>query len=140
MAEPEDWVEKSIFSSPVDVNTVGAAAAMAARGMVTRDLVNDGEPRKQGFFNTSGLPVVYDDILFLDGTQAIEKVVSTLDPSTQRGSKAGSSKATKAADEPLWEGALIGKRPYLYPWPVAAVFIYIFWGVTTQQFVQSIPS
>jgi hypothetical protein len=110
---------------------------MAARGLVTRNLVNEGQPRKQGFFNISGLPVEYDDILFVDGTHEIEKLVGALggDAVTGTASKTATKKSVK--DEPLWEGALVGKKPYLYPITPALFFVYIFWGVFTQQFVQT---
>lgn len=128
---------QQLFSSPIDVETAGRATSMAASGLVTRELVNNGEPRKQGFFNTSGLPVAYDDILFVDGTFEIESLVGLLDGG--KGVKSLKNLATKPTgkkEEPLWEGALIGKRPYLYPVPVALFFIYLFWGIVNEQFVQ----
>ena len=134
-----------LFSSPVDVEFVGKATAMAARGLVSRDLVNNGEPRKQGFFNESGLPVEYDDILFVDGTLEIEKLVGVLGKGDLGGKARGTKPRTKvpksssssSTPEPLWEGALIGKRPWLYPVPVTSFFVYLFWGIMTQQFVQT---
>ena len=134
-----------LFSSPVDVEFVGKATAMAARGLVSRDLVNNGEPRKQGFFNQSGLPVEYDDILFVDGTLEIEKLVGVLGKGDLGGKARGTKPRTKvpksssssSTPEPLWEGALIGKRPWLYPVPVTSFFVYLFWGIMTQQFVQA---
>ena len=115
---------------------------MAARGLVTRNVVNNGEPRKQGFFNISGLPIEYDDILFVDGAHEIEALVETLQggrrgDSLQKSIPSKVSKLTDTVEEPLWEGALIGKRPYLYPVPVATFFGLIFWGIATQQFVQT---
>ncbi len=130
---------QQLFSSPIDVEIAGKATAMAAKGLVTRDIVNGGESRKQGFFNTSGLPVEYDDILFLDGTHKIEALVG--DIGAGEGTKSlqnigqGATKAVRTTEEPLWEGALVGKRPYLYPLPVAFVFLALFWGISTSQFV-----
>lgn len=117
---------------------------MAARGLVTRDLINNGEPRKQGFFNTSGLPVEYDNVLFVDGTNEIENLARTLEERKEVQSfRAMPSKAiqssVKEGEEPIWEGALIGKRPILYPVPVALVFIFLFWGIATQQFIEVAP-
>jgi hypothetical protein len=129
----------------VDVEFAGKATAMAARGLVSRALVNNGEPRKQGFFNQSGLPVEYDDILFVDGTLEIEKLVGVLRKGNLGGkervnklrTKAPKSSSSDSTPEPLWEGALIGKRPWLYPVPVTIFFVYLFWGIMTQQFVQT---
>jgi len=138
-ANPEDWVEAMLFSSPIDVESAAKATAMAAKGLVTRDIVNNGEPRKQEFFNTSGLPVEYDDILFLDGTHEIEALVEEIEVGKDtkslqiRGKE--STKSVSTTEEPLWEGALIGKRPYLYPLPVAFAFLALFWGISTSQFV-----
>ena len=116
---------------------------MAARGLVTRDLINNGEPRKQGFFNTSGLPVEYDDILFVDGTSEIENLVLTLEGKKEvQPLKTVPSNVVHSLDdreEPLWEGALIGKRPILYPVPVALTFIFLFWGIATNQFIEVAP-
>lgn len=128
----------------MDVEIVGRASAMAARGLVTRQLINNGEPRKQGFFNTSGLPVEFDDILFVDGTPEIEGLVGTLEGRKEFQSlKSTTGKAiespAKKTDEPLWEGALARKRPYLYPFPVALFFIFLFWGIATQQFIEVVP-
>jgi len=144
----EDWVEAMLFSSPMDVEFAGKATAMAARGLVTRDLVNDGQPRKQGFFNTSGLPVEYDDVLFVDGTHEIEKLVGVLggektaakalSPGRKLQTKPAKPASSSSSPEPLWEGALIGKRPFLYPVPVTIFFVAFFWGVATQQFVQTV--
>lgn len=128
-------VQQQLFSSPIDVETVGSATAMAARGLVTRDLVNNGEPRKQGFFNTSGLPVEYDDILYLDGTDEIEAMVGKLGRGKSLQTTTKASRSGSKTGEPKWEGALIGKRPYLYPFPVAFVFLLIFWGIATEKFV-----
>ena len=55
-----------IFSSPADVDVVGGVAVAAVADLVTRDLVNGGRPREQGFFGGKGLPVEYDDVLFVD--------------------------------------------------------------------------
>jgi hypothetical protein len=134
---------KQLFSSPVDVEVAGKATAMAAKGLVSRDLVNNGEPRKQGFFNRSGLPVEYDDILFVDGTHEIEKLVGVLGEGDLEGKSRGNKprakvpKTSSSTPEPLWEGALIGKRPWLYPVPVTLFFVYLFWGIMTEQFVQA---
>lgn len=132
---PEDWVEEMLFSSPIDVDVAGKATAMAARGLVTREIVNDGQPRKQGFFNSSGLPVEYDDVLFVDGTHEIEKIVLR-DGQLTRSPQSKQARAS-ASSEPVWEGALIGKRPYLFPFPVALFFATFFWAIATQQFVQT---
>lgn len=122
-----------LFSSPIDVDTVGRAAVLAANGLVTRDLVNAGQPRKQGFYNTSGLPVEYDNILFVDGTHEIEAFVDKF-PQPSKQDRKQSHLSSKSS--PLWEGALIGKKPYLFPIPVALFFATFFWAVVTEQFVR----
>mmetsp|Transcript_18843 Transcript_18843/g.39397 ORF Transcript_18843/g.39397 Transcript_18843/m.39397 type:complete len:511 (-) Transcript_18843:99-1631(-) len=151
MSATEDWVEEMIFSSPIHVDAVGGITAMAAKGLVTKDIVNDGQPRKQGFFNTSGLPVEYDDILFVDGTHEIEKMFGggvhrqqflqqyppSSSPSSRRGIQLKHQQSSPSSSPPLWEGALIGKRPYLYPFPVALFFATFFWAVVTEQFVKT---
>ena len=38
----------------------------AAAGLVTRDLVNGGQPGEQGFFGGEGLTVEYDDVLIVN--------------------------------------------------------------------------
>eukprot|EP00536_Pseudo-nitzschia_multiseries_P001347 jgi/Psemu1/282952/fgenesh1_pg.17_\ len=161
----DDWVEEmwrgTLFSSPIGVDAVGELVAAAANGLVTRDMVNDGKPRKQGFFDTSGLPIEYDDVLFVDGARNIEKVLELVrrrrereqDPHSSSPSGSGTppsgnqrqqsqqkkqlSHSPSSSPPPLWEGALIGKRPYLYPLPVALMFATFFWGVVTGQFVKT---
>ena len=138
---------------------VGKITAMAAdassNGLITRDTVNNGLPRKQGFFNTTGKPVFYDDILFIDGTQEIENLVATGSASgknngnsNKNDKKTTKNKSTKKKGKPQIrsssssstsmpsnEGAGIGKRPYLFPIPVTIAFVLFFWSVATEQFV-----
>mmetsp|Transcript_1916 Transcript_1916/g.2663 ORF Transcript_1916/g.2663 Transcript_1916/m.2663 type:complete len:106 (+) Transcript_1916:789-1106(+) len=100
-------------------------------GLIPRDMVGS---RRQGFYDTEGLPVTYDDVLYVDGTAEIERI----DQLIQLAKNTPSSDVVISAfqnDEPF-EGAFIGKRPYLYPLPVIATFSYLFWAVATQQFVQ----
>jgi hypothetical protein len=42
----------------------------------------------------------------------------------------------RGGKEFLWEGALTGKLPWLYPMPLAATFGAIFWLVAKHQVVQ----
>jgi hypothetical protein len=140
VAPLEDWLEKMILCCPpVNVETVARVAAAGAMGTISKDLVG---PRRQGFFDTNGKPVVYDDVVFVDGTVEIERLDSlnlVALPVTKTTGDASTTPKEKAGnDEPLWEGALIGKRPFLYPLPVVATFATIFWSVATQQFVQII--
>ena len=149
----EDWVEELLFSSsPIDVNSVAKITTMAAQGAITRCIVNNsGQPRKQGFFNSKGKPILYDDILFIDGTKEIENIVLNNNnknkfgndikgkmitpPSSSPSSSSSSPRIISPPPKPLWEGALIGKRPYLYPIPVVMVLLLFFWSVVTEQFV-----
>lgn len=139
----EDWVEKTIFSSPVIVDVVSRVLSAGAMGMISRDMVG---PRQQGFFDTNGQPVTYDDVLYVDGTANIERVdelvkfvTNTNTPPPLPSDIISSNSSNNKSDddnEPPFEGALIGKGPYLYPFPVIALFSYLFWAVATQQFVQ----
>jgi hypothetical protein len=149
----EDWVEELLFSSsPIDVRSVAQITTMAAQGAIPRSIVNnDGQPRKQGFFNSKGKPILYDDLLFIDGTKEIENIVLNNNNNKKNfgnddivekmikppssSSPSSSPRIISPPPKPLWEGALIGKRPYLYPIPVVAVLLLSFWSVVTEQFV-----
>jgi len=134
-----------LFSSPIDVTTVGKITAMAvdasSNGVITRDTVNNGQPRKQGFFNETGKPILYDDLLFIDGTQEIEKLVassSSNENDNKNKTKNKNKKQSSSVGMPSNEGAGIGKRPYLFPIPVTIAFLLFFWSVATEQFVTPI--
>lgn len=134
----EDWVEKMIFSPPVQVDTISRVISAGALGMITREIVG---ARRQGFFDTDGQPVVYDDVLFVDGTRNIERLDQLLE-FPQASSKQAlvspnvSISPSFPEKEPPFEGALIGKSPYLFPFPVIGTLMILFWSVSTQQFVQ----
>ncbi len=157
----EDWVEKTIFSSPVKVDVVARVAAAAAMGFVRRDLVGE---RRQGFYSTDGKPILYDDVIFIDGTKEIERVdeiVSTelvleLMKEKQPQTRSGSAQVVESvktnyfaqneendpsenhndhgSQPPYAEGALIGKGPLLFPLPVVAFFGTVFYLVSSGQF------
>jgi hypothetical protein len=138
----EDWVEELLFSSsPIDVNVVAKITTLASHGLVTRDMVNggSGQPRKQGFFNSKGKPVLYDDILFVDGTKEIENIVlnnnNKFDNDVDEKLSSSPSSSRITPSQALWEGALIGKRPFLYPIPVVVALLLFFWSVVTEQFI-----
>jgi hypothetical protein len=141
VAPLEDWVEKMIFCPPVDVDTVARVASAGVLGSLTQDMVG---PRKQGFFDTNGKPVEYPDVIFVDGTAELERIDYSFVGLMPVGNAVPSSRQQVGADSsmapPLWEGALIGKQPFLYPIPVVLTFAAIFWSVTTQQFVQTITT
>lgn len=137
----EDWVERMLFSSPIDVRPVAHVAALGALGLITRDTVGH---RKQGFFGTDGKPVTYDDILYVDGTKNIEQLADTVPlplvpndekltagPDLVQSSSSNSTAVALPGKEPPFEGALIGKKPYLYPLPGLAIFAFIFWALAT---------
>mmetsp|Transcript_24721 Transcript_24721/g.40259 ORF Transcript_24721/g.40259 Transcript_24721/m.40259 type:complete len:407 (-) Transcript_24721:244-1464(-) len=143
VAPLEDWLEKMVFSSPVEVDRVARVLCAGCLGLVDRDRVG---PRRQGFYDQEGKAVVYPDALCVDGTFEIEQVDDLVYPSLgiQRKLSATAAAATEPVDlkeggEPPFEGALIGKRPYLYPFPVIVLFATIFWSIATQQFVQVSP-
>lgn len=139
----EDWVEKLIFSSPVDVDTVARVLCAGSLGQIDRDMVG---PRKQDFYDTDGKAVTYPNALFVDGTADIERidglvvsdlgssVVVPIMPKTLGPSSAVALEEENA--EPPFEGALVGKAPFLYPFPVILFFGTVFWSITSQQFVQ----
>ena len=77
---------------------------MAARGLVMRDLVNNGRLRKQGFFDTSGMQVNYNDVLFVDGTGKIEKLDQVLSPNGQNEVGTGNPKGQA--------GRVLRRRPW----------------------------
>lgn len=128
----EDWVEKMVFSSPVHVESVARVASAAVLGKIRRDMVG---PRKQGFYDTNGKAVEYDDVIFVDGAAKVEALDSLVDFVDRDNIPSpiipGSGKG------PFWEAALVRKLPWLYPMPVIAFFGTIFWSVVTQQFVQT---
>jgi hypothetical protein len=139
VAPLEDWVEKMIFCPPIDVDTVARVASAGVLGSLTRDMVG---PRKQGFFDTNGKPVEYPDMIFVDGTAELERIDSLVERMPVGNAVPSSRQQPVVADTmaPLWEGALIGKQPFLYPIPVVLTFAAIFWSVATQQFVQTITT
>mmetsp|Transcript_37211 Transcript_37211/g.42473 ORF Transcript_37211/g.42473 Transcript_37211/m.42473 type:complete len:366 (-) Transcript_37211:127-1224(-) len=131
----EDWVEKMLFSSPIDVDTVSRVISAGALDMIERDMVGT---RKQEFYGTNGKPVFYDDVLYLDGAKEIERIDKLVQvvPSEERTTKVSKKTTPPNKNQPYAEGALIGKKPYLFPIPAIGVFLYIFWAVATEQFVQ----
>lgn len=67
----EDWLEKMIFSPPVHVDDVARCVCAGALGCIEEGMV---PPRRQGFFDTNGKPVTYDNVVFVDGTKEIESI------------------------------------------------------------------
>ena len=132
----EDWVERALLSPPVKVETIARVASASALGMVTKDLVGS---RRQNFFDSNGKPVTYDDVVFVDGTLSIESMDKLLQSEEYaievRDSTRNLVQLQDTNEEPIWEGALIGKKPYLYPLPVIALFLSVFVLVSSQQVV-----
>jgi nucleoside-diphosphate-sugar epimerase len=132
----EDWLEAMIFSSPVHVSNVSKVVCAGVMGLLTREIVGD---RQQGFFDTLGQPVDYANVLFVDGTRAIERLSSQIAESPKMNSLLlpTSNRITiRIIEEPPMKGALVGMGPYLRPIPVVVMFATIFWSVMTQQFIQ----
>jgi len=153
----EDWVEKMVLSPPVEVETVARVIAAGAVGAIEEKLL---VPRRQGFFDKRGKPVQMACVPFIDGTSDIERLASLpsiinleIKPNLHRKDLAKQSKEESALQEQAksrlqkkikklpskedpFEGALAGKLPYLYPFPVIAAFFTVFWAVANQQFVQ----
>ncbi len=151
----EDWVERALFSPPVKVDVVARVATAAALGYIGRDLVGE---RRQGFYDTQGKPVLYDNLIFIDGTEKIESIDATvinklrqrqsMNESVQPASNESleafkrhhkelevSKQMTDGSGiEPIFEGALIGKEPFLFPLPVVLFFASIFYLVSTGQY------
>lgn len=145
----EDWVEQSLFSPPINVDVVARVASAAAVGKVTRDFVGK---RRQGFFDSNGQSVEYDDVIFVDGTNAMESMdqvlgndLSNLDLQEEgsripaswisRNDKVSSLREMEEEEEPPFEGALVGKRSYLLPLPVALILSSIAYGMTSGLFL-----
>eukprot|EP00580_Thalassiosira_gravida_P019383 CAMPEP_0201670872 /NCGR_PEP_ID=MMETSP0494-20130426/27995_1 /ASSEMBLY_ACC=CAM_ASM_000839 /TAXON_ID=420259 /ORGANISM="Thalassiosira gravida, Strain GMp14c1" /LENGTH=394 /DNA_ID=CAMNT_0048152045 /DNA_START=300 /DNA_END=1481 /DNA_ORIENTATION=+ len=131
VAPLEDWLEKMVFSSPVEADRVARVLCAGCLGLVDRGMVG---PRRQGFYDQEGKAVVYPDALCVDGAFEIERVDGLVYPSLgiQRKLSATAAAVTMPVDlmeggGPIFEGALIGKRPYLYPFPVIVLFATIFW-------------
>ena len=129
-APVRDWVEDAIFSPPVDVSTVASVICAAALGNVNKDMVG---PRRQGFFDTNGQPVLYDDVVFIDGTEALESVAEqVVGPGGLQDCEyeMPSDYSVNGKKEPPLEGALIGCGGYLRPIPVVLFFAVTFYTVT----------
>ena len=140
-APMEDWVEKMLLCSPpVTVDAVATIVAYSAFGYITKDMVGT---RKQGFYDTQGKPVSYEDVIYIDGTTEIERLIEEVarngnDDKPASFPKPSSSSLSLSSTKliPYQEGGLDGKLPYLYPIPVILTFMTIFWSIATQQFVQ----
>lgn len=132
----EDWVEQSLFSSPVDVGVVARVASAAAMGYVTRNMVND---RRQGFFDLNGKPIFYDNAICVDGTFELERIdkIAKLPvaPSSSMGVVSALKELISEEKEPSFEGALIGKGPFLYPLPIIGTFASLFFAIASGQFI-----
>ena len=148
-APMEDWVEKVIFTPPVKVDVVARVACAAALGYITRDMIGD---RQQGFFDTKGKSVMYDNVIFVDGTKELlrvdaivesklkEKQSMNMNMNETKGTDESIAKVgakfegdcnNKSGKEPSFEGALIGKTPLLYPLPVVFFFASIFGAIAS---------
>lgn len=136
----EDWVERSLLSPPVEVTVVARVACAAALGAVTKEMVG---PRRQNFFNEQGKPVIYDDVVYIDGTKELERIDELVIIPTKKEVKGGSCKMPLVIEpnsegkEPIWEGALVYKTPYLYPVPIIAFFSALFHAIATGQFINN---
>ena len=135
----EDWVEKSLLSPPVEVNVVARVACASALGMVTKDMVGE---RRQGFCNDEGKPVYYDDVVYIDGTAELERVDELVHLDLPAEDQLKHDRYNKPlttlhreGKDPLWEGGLVGKTPYLYPVPIISIFSALFYIISTGQFV-----
>jgi len=161
-APVEDWAEKMIFSPPVEVDDVALVVAAGALGLISKKdgansdgVLSQVGKRRQGFFDLKGLPVKYDDVAFVDGTEEIVRVAAEVGSAAKLGEALvnqqregengdeGKPKYRQAAPvqidyppEPPCEGGLVGLGPYLRPFPTIAVFASIFYGVVTDSFVQ----
>lgn len=142
VAPLEDWVERTLFSPPAEVEVVARVLCAGALGRIDRGMVG---PRRQGFYGTDGAAVSYPDVLFVDGTAEIERVDGLVGVELRgdRGKVLTASVPSRVVrtnaneeKEPPYEGALIGNLPFLYPFPVVLLFASIFWAVATEQFVQ----
>ena len=69
--------EKAIFSSPVDVHVVANVIAAAALGQMDRSVVPTR--RRQGFWSEEGAEITHADVIYVDGTNEIERVSKAVD-------------------------------------------------------------
>jgi len=162
-APVEDWAEKMIFSAPAQVDDVALAVAAGALGLVAKK-GGDGEdkalstvgPRRQGFFDLKGMPIKYDDVACVDGTEEIERVARDLGSAAALGAALAvndgvvdgeetprysiSDSRSDYPPEPPCEGGLVGLGPYLRPFPSIALFASIAYGVATNQFVEIVSA
>lgn len=163
----EDWVEKMLFSEPVEVEILARAVVVGVLmgGSLFSEeegseVVSVLEPRRQDFYSNEGESVTMVNIPFVDGTAEIERIAelmgtpSKLSDAIKQLQENDVAEVTTDMDaacvtardalrtterrvkDAAFEGALVGKKPYLYPLPVLLTFVYIFWGVATQQFTQ----
>ena len=137
----EDFVSKMVLSPPVDVDVLARVVAAGALGTIGAGML---PPRKQGFWDTKGKPAPVADVPYVDGTFEIRRVAqeaATPDmlaaalPADGGGgeraprSVAGAT-ASAVSEAPPLEGALVGWKPLLYPWPVAIFFVGLFQWAT----------
>lgn len=143
----DDWVEKVLLSCPpITVQIVANVACASLLGYITREIVGD---RRQGFFDTNGQPVFYDNALFIDGTEQLEQINNLIKPKlTEKMLEFDMAKEAEydirdtncdlnESEPPYAEGALIGKGPLLFPIPVVAFFSTVFYLVSQNAFVSS---
>jgi len=163
-APTEDWVEQMVLNSPpVQVDVIARVIAASALGWIERTNVGH---RRQGFYDTRGKPILYDNVLYIDGASNIERLDHTFNtrwndnkkhpsnmnsfPTPNHDNNFENSRIHDDGDddddsydntllvEPPQEGAFIGKGPYLFPLPVVATFLTIFYCIATNKFVQPI--
>ena len=83
--------------------------------------------------------------MYVDGSEGIEQIDGSLDllsasevgvaVSSYQEERGHTYNRENERTEPLWEGALVGKKPFLYPFPVIGLFLAIFGAISTNQFV-----
>lgn len=135
----EDYVSKMALSPPIDVDVLARVVAAGALGTISTGLL---PPRKQEFWTTQGKPAPVAEVPYVDGTVEIRRVAqeaATPDLLAAalpagggvRAPRAVSAATATAEAAPPLEGALVGWKPLLYPWPVAIFFVSLFHWATS---------
>jgi len=130
----EDYVSKMALAPPIDVDVLARVVAAGVLGTIAPGLL---PPRKQEFWDTKGKPAPVAEVPYVDGTYEIRRVAqeaatpevlaAALPSDGERAPRpvAGAKASSVAASPPL-EGALVGWKPLLYPWPVVIFFVSLF--------------
>uniref|UniRef100_A0A7S4WAK4 NAD-dependent epimerase/dehydratase domain-containing protein n=1 Tax=Ditylum brightwellii TaxID=49249 RepID=A0A7S4WAK4_9STRA len=152
----EDWVTNMAMTPPTHVDVISRAIAAAAVGSLDVQTI---QPRRQGFFNTEGKPIDMVPVPFVDvgdlkmvaeqcgNDESLSVPISSSataynnqgEEEEGRQVLSGTPWKNEERDNLPLEGALVGYKPLLYPFPVAAFFITLFQWATNIEYPISNP-